>query len=467
MKKIFALIAIIAAVIMPAMAQNEDAEHVYLIKGDRVVAKYNIEDVDYVSFYLPEGVSELPVDVSVDEVGKNYIKYTASTINSQTPYVHIAVLESTIDYLLQNYEGVRLADATPEQIDAIVKSYMSYYGFFAEGGDTYNMQDGYTDDNGYVYEVIAGQRYIVAVAELNSDYSDFASDVRYVTVTTQAPGESTATLKASYGGLNDKGDVAFNFEMSSDILRVHTIYGLKEVLPTYMDEFGYDYTMFVFGEMYTPEELSNSSDGWPVYEEADYTLYALGIDANGDWVKASTEAHIVPPTPETTGPQVTILEKEKGDGKVSVRFEMAPSNVTEAYVRLMTEDDVDDRLNMGYTLAELAAGGDATDIMQSIRTTGEYTYTNDDIARGWYSLLIMGRNDEGTNVTRINFHSHLENSEWEIEENVPVASSAKLHAAPAVSAATWIPVMLSDGTGRSLLKMPALGNGSMKLKELK
>lgn len=53
-KSIF--IALLAAGALNCAAQQT----MYLVKGDRVVAKYGVEEVDYVSFELPAGVVDLP-----------------------------------------------------------------------------------------------------------------------------------------------------------------------------------------------------------------------------------------------------------------------------------------------------------------------------------------------------------------------------------------------------------------------
>lgn len=47
--------ALVAACALGSVAE----ETLYLIKGDHVVAKYNVEDVDYAAFALPEGVQDL------------------------------------------------------------------------------------------------------------------------------------------------------------------------------------------------------------------------------------------------------------------------------------------------------------------------------------------------------------------------------------------------------------------------
>ena len=75
------------------------------------------------------------------------------------------------------------------------------------------------------------------------------------------------------------------------------------------------------------------------------------------------------------------------------------------------------------------------DIKADIKYYGEYTFSKEDVERGWYSLLISGTDENGTNVTRLIFHTHLENSEWEIETTTfPVqADTAKTKATKQIS----------------------------------
>lgn len=50
--------AALAAGVLSASAQYDT---MYLIKDNHVVGKYNVEDVDYASFTLPEGVEDSPI----------------------------------------------------------------------------------------------------------------------------------------------------------------------------------------------------------------------------------------------------------------------------------------------------------------------------------------------------------------------------------------------------------------------
>ena len=52
-KHILAAAALTAAIGLSAQDATPDYSTMYLIKGDRVVTKLHVDDVDYVSFKLP------------------------------------------------------------------------------------------------------------------------------------------------------------------------------------------------------------------------------------------------------------------------------------------------------------------------------------------------------------------------------------------------------------------------------
>lgn len=424
-KRILLTLMLVAGMAATGMAQ----ETMYLIKGDKVVAKYGIDDVDYVSFKLPEGVKEPEsLEINVSETGKNYITYTVATDVPGKRYAHAVIQESFFDYILQEYYDTTLDEASPETIYAATVICMQAFGYVGTGTQTFTIKDGETDDEGYqTFEIIANQKYRIMALELDDEFAplDFTTDV---TVTTQPAGKSTGTIAVEYAGLNENGEAMFNFTANGKFNHIYTMYGKKNILDTYIQMFGFEYTILLFGEKWDSiDELTANDSGWPVDGEDDYVMYVLGVDANGDWTdEISVSEHIVPLASETKGPQISIFSKSKDTGKVSVNFEITPSNVTEAYVRMVGENWADDRLNMGYTLADLAMGGDATDITNDINKFGEYTFTDNEVSEEWKSILIMAKNSDGTTVTRLNFYPDTD-SRWAIEENINVASAAKTH----------------------------------------
>ena len=83
-KRILLAMMLVAGMADISMAQ----ENMYLIKGNQVVAKYNVDDVDYVSFSLPEGVTESAFNINIDEVTKNSFTYTIKTLSPNKQYIH-------------------------------------------------------------------------------------------------------------------------------------------------------------------------------------------------------------------------------------------------------------------------------------------------------------------------------------------------------------------------------------------
>ncbi|MBP3536478.1 MAG: hypothetical protein J6J93_02940, partial [Muribaculaceae bacterium] len=91
-----------------------------------------------------------------------------------------------------------------------------------------------------------------------------------------------------------------------------------------------------------------------------------------------------------------------------------PSNVKEAHVILCAENDVDDYLNEGKTLYEIATGEGAVDITSDIHTMGEYTFKATGLKPEWKALLISAADKDGkTTVLRVNFFPDTE-SEWSV-----------------------------------------------------
>lgn len=411
-------------------------ETLYLIKGDHLVGKYNVEDVDYATFELPADIDQSTIWMTVDNIGKNTVTYTVNTSSNDVAYAHNILSSYDIDFYTLNYYDQSFDELEEGTQELILKNYLTYAAYAGKGTQTYTQTD-YEDDHtgnaSYVsrFSVRPNVKYYLCVWEIDPVTQEPLDNFKYTTFTTLPYDMSTLDLSVSVKGIeyvaDDEAHISFDITGDPDIRYVMTMFGDAEVLPAYIEYFGFDYTLYTFGATYSLDELKDDS-AWPAYESGEYVLYVVGFDANGDMVMARPAFAEVSFDTEKSGPKISIFSKSATAGAVNVNFEIAPSNVEEAYVRLLPENTVRDRLNMGYTLAELAMGGDAIDITNSINTMGEYTYTNNELEEQWYSLLIYAKDKSGNStVAHLNFYP-AEGMGWEI--NLDAAHAPKKLEAP-------------------------------------
>lgn len=433
MKKIIISAAVAALAFgATAHAQTAETENMYLIKDNRVVGKYPVNAVDYVSFKLPDDVQESNLWLNIDNVGKNTISYTVNTLDANIAYAHGIVSYYDANYMAMDQEGDYIDNLDPEQQETIIKSVLPYVAYAGAGTQNYTMNDWMVDGSGYHINVTPGTKYYVCAWEIDPVTQKPFDTFVYTEVNTDKPGQSNATLNVSFLRQNAEG-LAFDISGSDDIMYISTAFGDKSTMEAYVEYFGADFLFGTFGQVYTIDFLKGMSETnpdienatWPAYESGEYVLMVRGYDANGDMVAQNAVAVYEAGEPE--GPQISIFSKSKGDGKVSVNFEISPNKVSEAYVRMLTENEVDDKLNDGYYLYEIASGGNAIDIESQINRDGEYTFKADGIGEGWYTLLIYARDMDGNRSTmRINF-SMQEGSYWDIQDPVhsPKRNGAK------------------------------------------
>lgn len=446
-KKLLSVALLIGAATLSISAQD----HVYLIKGNKVVAKFPVADVDYLSFKLPEGVTDgYSVSPESVETGKNYLKYTVKTDDPQQYYGHAFFQSQLLDKLLRTYYDTTIDEVDEATLKQVAKMLLSNYGYMDQGTKTYTIKDGENDGYGTDFFVPGGQDFYVAtvnVTEIDptTQQGTMGDEVSVMKMTTKVAGESAETMGIEYTGLNDKGEATYSITPGSGVKTMYLALTKKKQLDQYVSIYGYDYVMFSTAQAITAADWKKYGDqySWTLDGEDDYVMSVLGIDANGDWVKASDEQHIVATTDDC--PKVNIFSKEAGDNKVKVNFEITPSNVTAAHVRLMADNDVENELNKGKTLEQIAVEGDATDITSAINSAGEYTFAKEGLTPNWYSLLISATDENGTNVTRMVFNDHLDNFEWDIDTktfpaNNNAATRAMHTAATAKKAATALSI---------------------------
>lgn len=420
--------ALVAALAL-GIGANAQTENMYLIKGDRVVGKYNVDAVDYVSFKLPEGVQENNLWLSVDKVGKNNVTYTVNTIEATTTYAHGIVSYYDANYLALDSEGTFFEELDSEQQATILQACLPYVAFLGIGTDNYTMYDWMPDGNSHI-NVTPGTKYYLCAWEVDPVTQRPLDTFVYDEFTTEKPGASSAKLNVSFKRQNEQG-LAFDISADSNILYITTAFGKKSTMEAYVEIYGADFLFGTFGQTFTVDFLQGMNDAYPDIEMAtwsadssgDYILMTRGYDANGDVVIANATATYEAPTPE--GPQINILSKSKEEGKVSVTFEITPNKVSEAYVRLLKENTVDNKLNDGYYLYEIACGADAIDIETQINRDGEYTFTANGLDDQWYTILIYARDLDGVRTTlRINFNT-LADATWDIRKPVHITPAKR------------------------------------------
>lgn len=414
-KRLHSLLILLALFFAVAEAQ----ETVYLVKGKKVVGKYKVADVDYLTFNLPDSVQDgLSAEVSAVGAGKNYISYKVTTKDTEQYYGHYFFQSPVLDTMLRTYYGTTVDEADEETLNYVIKLLVGNYGYMDQGTQTFTISNGTDDGYGRDFFVPAGQDFYVAavnVTETTSTGGTLGDEVSLVKLSTLAPGESKETIGLKFLALDDEGNATYDIEPSSGIVTLYTLFGSKRSLDQAESLYGADYVLYAQGDSWTAADWASygAQQSWEIDGENDYVMKVVGFDVNGDRVSVSDEQHLAL---QTGGcPTVSVGDKSSGDGAVSVAFTIEPQTVSSAHVRLMLENDLKDALNVpGATLDQVAVAGDAQDITSSITSDGAYTFTASDLSRGWYTLLISATTDAGTTVTKASFHSHLTGFTWEI-----------------------------------------------------
>ena len=426
MKKVIFATAILAGT--ASLCVNAQ-DKVYLVKGNKVVAQYQMNDGDYLSFKLPDdAVVADSAAPSAVETGKNFIKYTVKTKEKDGYYAHAFFQAQTVDLLLHYYYNTTVESADQATLKQMLKKLVTSYGYLGQGEQTFTIENGDNDGYGTDFFIPGGQDFYVATVNVTSVTDEGATvgnEVNFVKLTTEVPGVSSETVSVEYAGVDAEGNAAYNIGLGDNIKTVYALLGSKKKVDQYESVYGYDYMMFTSATALTAADWAkyyNGKNVWEVSDEDDYVMNVLAVDANGDWAKASAENHIT--VGQGDCPKVNVLSKEAADGSVKVCFEITPSNVTSAHVRLMKDNDLSNELNKDKTLDQIAAEGDAEDITSTINYAGEYTFKKDNLERGWYTLLVSGTDKNGTTVTKASFHSHLTNASWEIESKTFPASTS-------------------------------------------
>ncbi len=416
--------AVLALAAIGASAQEDDT--MYLVKGDRVVGKYNVDAVDYITFRLPDDVRDEAIWLTVDNVGKNTVTYTVNAATPTTTYAHNILSYYDVNYFAMDTFGDMLDNLEEEEKLMCLKQVLAGNAFLGRGTQSVTQTDfEQWDQAEYArFSVMPGTKYYLCAWEVDPETQDPLDTFIYQTLQTLPSDEVGLGLDIQFKANNAEG-MAFTFTGSDKILYVRTCWGMADMMEAYEQAYGRDFLMGTFGQNWTLAFLAGYGDlqpdienaTWPAYDPGEYVMYCDAYDAQGN-VQHFKQTYTYETGEVSEGPTITVYSKDKGvkDGKgfVKVNFEISPSNVEEAYVRMAEENWVDDRVNMGYTLADVACGGDATDITNAINTTGEYTFESDEVGDAWMSILIYAKDKEGgKTVQRLNFNT-LEGSEWAV-----------------------------------------------------
>lgn len=414
-----------------ATATSEE-QTVNLNKGEQTIQSVKLAADDYIAFGRPEGVEEQPnVEVVSTEVGKNYVTYKVVTREKDKMFQHLLIKKSFAELLATQYFG-----AFDENDASTMKSLFEMliqagYGFTATGSQTFTVRDGEKDAAGEVNYIPGGQDYYLVTSgvSVSGSTASLDGDLHYTKLHTKEPGESKETINVEFKGFNSDGNAWFDVQPSEGINNMHIVLATAKSIDEFLNVYGYDYLMFTQDQAFTREQWTTLTDDehtWNIEREGDYSFLVLGIDNNGDWVKASLENIHIKPSAGNDCPVVDVPNHQCVDGELAVQFQITSkaSSINSARMLVMKEKEWDDALNKyayerpSLAWAEYMATTDkAQDVTDAIRQLGntltyKRTFTEDE--RGWYVVVLAVTDDYGTTVTRASFHTHLADAEWDI-----------------------------------------------------
>lgn len=430
---LFSILTLAAASFaMPSMAQQT----VYLNKGEQKVETVDLGPDDYLSFGRPEGVrKQAKAEITDVKTTKNSIKYTVTTKTKDQPYYHMVLSEAFMSFFLMQYQGKDLSTMTDAELNAAFVTLMSAgYGEGAIGTKTYNVQDGVKNASGETQYVGGGLDYYLVTCDLveNDGKYSLGTQMSYQKITTPEPGESSATLDVEYKGLDADGHALFSVIPGKQIKTLHMVIGTSRSIDEFMTIYGYEWLMFTQASDFTADqwnELTDKDKGWNVEREDNYSFYVLGVDANGDWVKAQVENIHIKPVAANDCAEIDLKEYSCNDGNLVVTYNVQSkaAKIEKASILVMKENDWDDALNeivknKNYENPyeawpeEVAAAAEAKDVTADITADGKLTFSRSftQQERDWYVVVLGVTDANGITVTRAAFNTHIENAEWAI-----------------------------------------------------
>lgn len=447
-----------AAFCSTASAQKK----VNLNLGDQTVATVQLDEGDYIAFGRPEGVPEQKdVEVAKVETGKNYVSYKIETKQTGKYYQHALLKKAYVELL-----SIQMNKTFDENDETAMKSLfqtllLAGYGYTGQGTQSFTFTDGEKDAAGQTQFIPGGQDYFLVTCgvTINGETPSLDDNLSYTKVRTADHGESTEPLTVEYKGFDKNGKAFFDVQSGAGIKTLHMVIGKAKSIDEFINVYGYDYMMFTQGSSFTRDQwlaLGEDDDQkWNISEEGDYSFYVLGIDENGDWVKAQIVNQHIKPASGNDCPEVDITNYTSGDadedgvGNLAVQYEIKTkaTAIKQAKMLLMKENDWDNALNEYMKTGQydqpsdawavcMDESKDAVDVTDAVKELGNKlnfsrTFTQDE--RGWYVVVLAVTDDYGTTVTRASFHSHMDptNAEWTIMsrtfpvENVTASQTKK------------------------------------------
>ena len=440
-KTILSALIMVASFGMTANAQQK----VNLNLGDQTVATVQLGEGDYIAFGRPEGVPEQKdVEVVKTETGKNYVTYKVETKLADKMYQHVLLKKSYVELL-----SIKMNGTFDENDEASLKNIfqtliLAGYGYTGTGTQTYTFTDGVKDAAGQTQFIPGGQDYYIVTCgvTVNNGTPALDDDLSYTKVRTADPGESSESLSVEYKGIDDNGQVTFDVQSGSGIKTLYMVLGKAKSIDEFINVYSYDYLMFTQSTQFTRDQWlalgEDDAQKWNVTEEGDYSFYVLGIDENGNWVKAQILNQHIKPVADNDCPEVSITNYMSGDadedgvGNVAIQYEIKTKaeSISKAKMLLMKEKDWDVALNEYMKTGKydkpsdawavyMDESKDAVDVTDAVKQLGNklnYSrqFTQDE--RGWYVAVLAVTDSYGTTVTRAAFHSHMDptNGEWSI-----------------------------------------------------
>lgn len=430
-KTILAVFALAVAFATTAEAQQK----VFLNKGEETVATVELGDEDYIAFGRPEGVeAQREVDILNLKAGKNYVKYSIVTKTADLPYFQMCVSESYLKlFIIQYFGGASLSEMTDAELKNVFSTLMKSgsYGFDGVGNANFTMTDGERPIGGNTQFIAAGEKHYVVVCDLVESNGKYVlgSNMVYDAVRTADPGESSATLSVDYLGLDDSGKPNFDVKPGAGINSLHLVLGSTRSIDEFVSLYGYSALMYTQGVSFSTEmweTYGSEFKAWNIEKENDYSFFALGVDENGDWVKASVENVHIKPLSANDCPDVDVINHQCNNGDLAIQYSIKTkaSAIKKARMLVMKETAWEDALNR-YPVenptqawatymedSELAL--DVTDVVKDLGNKFTFRKTFTEEERGWYVAVFAVTDDYGTTVTRCAFNSHLADADWSI-----------------------------------------------------